>query len=48
MYITDKGYIVCQKCGYRTKVKVIPKVTVLVHFPLYCKTCREEFIIDYN
>lgn len=45
MKVSDKGFVLCPKCGQRTKTKVLPE-TVLRHFPLFCPWCKKEYIID--
>lgn len=47
MEITESGYLICPKCGKKTKTKVIPGTTRLKRFPLYCPWCHEEIVIDY-
>lgn len=47
MEITENGYLICPKCGKKTKTKVIPGTTILKRFPLYCPWCHEETVIDY-
>jgi hypothetical protein len=39
--------IVCPKCGHATQVKILP-TTALVDFPLYCKHCRRETIVNMS
>lgn len=46
--IAKDGFLICPKCGRKTKNKVIPGTTQLIRFPLYCFRCREEFEIDYK
>ena len=46
--IAKDGFLICPKCGRKTKVKVKPGTTRLIRFPLYCFWCREEFEIDYK
>ena len=48
MQITDNGFIICPLCGKKTKTKVIPGITQLKQFPLFCPWCHEESIIDYK
>ena len=48
MEVNSKGFLYCPKCGRKTNVKVIPGTTCLVKFPLYCRLCRVETIIDYK
>lgn len=40
-------YLLCPKCGKKTKVKTIPG-TELKRFPLYCTWCKTETIIDHR
>lgn len=48
MTVGADGFLICPKCGRKTKTKVIPGVTRLIRFPLYCKLCRVETVIDYK
>jgi hypothetical protein len=48
MEINSKGFICCPKCGGKTKTKVIPKVTELKQFPLWCPWCKTEQVIDHK
>ena len=48
MQTNANGYILCPKCGRKTKTKIIPGTTVLTQFPLYCPWCHEEILIDYK
>ena len=48
MTTNDSGFILCPKCGRKTKTKIIPGTTVLMRFPLYCSWCHEEILIDYK
>lgn len=48
MKISDKGYLICPQCGGRTKVKVIPLITELKQFPLWCPWCKREILIDHK
>lgn len=45
---SEHGFLLCPKCGKRTKTKVIPGTTQIHRFPLYCGWCHEEYIIDYK
>lgn len=45
MQVNVKGFLVCPKCGKKTKTKVLPD-TVLRNFPLHCPWCKEETIVD--
>lgn len=47
MRINDSGFLMCPECAKKTKAKVIPKVTQLRDFPLYCPWCKRETIINY-
>lgn len=40
-------YLLCPKCGKKTKVKIIPG-TELKQFPLYCTWCKTETIINHR
>lgn len=48
MQINDKGFLLCPQCGKKTKTKVIPGITRIIRFPLFCPWCREEIMIDYK
>lgn len=48
MEYNKKCFLICPKCGEVTKVKVIPGATRLREFPLFCKRCKNETIIDYE
>jgi hypothetical protein len=48
MQTNANSYILCPKCGRKTKTKIIPGTTVLMQFPLYCPWCHEEILIDYK
>ncbi len=39
--------IVCPKCGHATQVKILP-TTALTDFPLFCKHCRKETIVNMS
>lgn len=45
---TKNGYMLCPVCGRPTKTKVVPGVTRLHRFPLFCKWCKKESNIDYE
>lgn len=45
---TKNGYLLCPVCGRPTKTKVVPGVTRLHRFPLFCKWCKKETNIDYE
>lgn len=44
----SKVKLICPRCNRPTRVMVIPKVTVLERFPLWCEKCRVESVIDYD
>lgn len=46
--VNEKGFLLCPICQGKTKTKVIPGATKLVHFPLYCQWCKREIIVDYT
>ena len=46
MEVNDKGFLICPKCGGKTKVKIIPGITRLQNFPLFCQWCKRETEID--
>ena len=39
--------IVCPKCGHATQVKILP-TTALVDFPIFCKYCKQETIVNMS
>jgi len=43
----EGGFLICPECGHYTKTKVLPD-TRLERFPLYCKFCKRQFVIDYR
>lgn len=46
MRVSKEGFLICPKCGRKTRVKV-QSGTVLKQFPLFCHWCREEMTIEY-
>lgn len=48
MLKTENGFLLCPRCGRRTKTKVIPGTTQIHRFPLFCGWCHAEYIIDYK
>lgn len=40
------GFLVCPVCGGQTKTKVLAG-TELRSFPLYCKHCKKQTVIDH-
>ena len=44
--ISANGFIMCPKCGRKTKVKVNDD-TALVNFPLFCERCKRESVITF-
>ena len=42
-----EGRAVCPVCGRRTNVRLLPE-TRLRSYPLYCKLCRAETVVDYD
>ena len=48
MQTNGKGFLLCPQCGKKTKTKVLPGVTRMIRFPLFCPWCREEIMIDYK
>jgi hypothetical protein len=46
--VNRNGFLLCPGCSGKTKTKVIPGITKLVRFPLYCSWCKSEFIIDFD
>lgn len=44
---TEHGFISCPVCGRKTTTKVLLS-TELKDFPLYCKWCKTQTIIDYG
>lgn len=47
METTERGFLLCPKCGGKTKTKVLPE-TVLLEFPLYCPKCKRETVVTYT
>lgn len=48
MNTNENGFLLCPRCGKKTKTKVIPGTTQMHRFPLFCHWCHEEYIIDYK
>lgn len=48
MYGANKTKLICPQCGQNTKVMVMPRLTKLERFPLWCNRCKYESIIDYD
>jgi hypothetical protein len=48
MKVNDKGFLLCPVCGGKTKTKVIPGITRLHRFPLFCPWCKRETEITYD
>jgi hypothetical protein len=46
--VNEKGFLICPHCGGKTKTKVHPGVTVLLHFPLFCPFCKRETEVNYT
>ena len=38
-------WISCPSCKRKTTIKVYEDTT-LIHFPLYCRWCRKEYLIN--
>jgi hypothetical protein len=47
MRVNENGFLLCPECAKKTKTKVIPNVTKIRDFPLYCPWCKRETIINY-
>ena len=47
MKVNENGFLMCPECAKKTKTKVIPNVTKIRDFPLYCPWCKRETIINY-
>ena len=45
MNMTDTKWIICPRCGEKTRVK-IQEATLLKNFPLFCTWCKKETLID--
>lgn len=43
-----RDFIVCPHCGNKTKTKVVPGLTQLYRFPLFCPRCKQVTMIDYG
>lgn len=41
----EKGFVLCPRCGRKTKVKVTLE-TELKKFPLFCPWCKKETTIN--
>jgi hypothetical protein len=46
--VNERGFLICPECGGKTKTKVVPNKTVLLHFPLFCPWCKREITVDYG
>ena len=42
-----RGFICCPRCGGNTHIKVKDN-TELKNFPLWCKNCKQETMIDFK
>lgn len=47
MKVNENGFLLCPECSKKTKTKVIPGITRVQTFPLYCPWCKRETIINY-
>ena len=47
MRTNENGFLLCPRCRRKTAVKVRSD-TELKRFPLYCKQCKQETVIDYR
>lgn len=47
LLVSADGRLVCPLCGRPTQQRVRP-TTTLTDFPLYCKVCRRESIVNVN
>lgn len=45
--IVKDGRACCPKCGRRTTVAILP-TTVLIDFPLFCKFCKDNVLVEYR
>lgn len=43
--MTDSQWIKCPICGAKTRVRILP-TTIMKDFPLYCRHCKNETIIN--
>lgn len=41
----EKKWILCPLCNNKTRLQV-REDTELIHFPLYCPKCKQEFLIN--
>ena len=47
LLVSAGGKLICPLCGRPTQQRVRP-TTTLTDFPLYCKLCRRESIVNVN
>lgn len=47
LLVSTGGKLICPLCGRPTQQRVLP-TTTLTDFPLYCKVCRRESIVNVN
>ena len=47
LLVSADGKLICPLCGRPTQQRVLP-TTTLTDFPLYCKVCRRESIVNVN
>lgn len=38
--------VLCPKCGRATKTKIVPGITRVINFPLWCERCKSESIVN--
>ena len=47
LLVSADGKLICPLCGRPTQQRVRP-TTVLTDFPLYCKLCKRESIVNMS
>lgn len=47
MKTNENGFLLCPRCGKKTSIKVLP-TTKMEDFPLHCKHCKRETIIQHK
>jgi hypothetical protein len=47
LLVSAGGKLICPLCGRPTQQRVLP-TTTLTDFPLYCKVCRRESVVNVN
>jgi hypothetical protein len=47
LLVSAEGKLICPLCGRPTQQRMRPSTT-LTDFPLYCKLCKRESIVNVN